>query len=46
MLGKGQKKVPAELYRNANGKEPVRDWLLTLDRGDMRSIGVAICRLE
>jgi len=46
MLGKGQKKVLAAFYRNANGKEPVRDWLLTLDREDKRSIGVAISRLE
>jgi len=44
MKGKRQKKVPAAFYRNANGKEPVRDWLLTLDREDMKSIGVAINR--
>lgn len=36
------KKLEARFYANASGKEPVRDWLLELDREDRKQIGIAI----
>ena len=40
------KKVPARFYRTASGAEPVRAWLLTLDRNDRRKIGADIATVE
>lgn len=33
-----QKKLPARFYKNQNGKEPVREWLLTLKHEEDRKI--------
>jgi phage-related protein len=40
------KKVPARFYRNELGTEPVRDWLLSLDRKDRKQIGTDIATVE
>jgi hypothetical protein len=34
------KKIVAIFYENSNGMKPVRDWLLSLDKEDRKSIGV------
>ena len=36
------KKLVARFYKNASGKEPVRDWLRELNREDRKRVGVAI----
>jgi len=40
------KKVTAIFYENSNGKKPVRDWLLSLDKEDRRIIGEDIKTAE
>jgi phage-related protein len=40
------KKVPAHFYRTANGNEPVREWLLSLNEMDRKLVGVDIATLE
>jgi len=40
------KKVPASFYQSANGKEPVRDWLLALDVESRRIVGRDIATAE
>ena len=40
------KKVPASFYETANGKEPVRDWLLGLDAESRRIVGRDIATAE
>ncbi len=40
------KKIFARFYRFDNGKEPVRDWLLELDREDRRIVGKDIQKVE
>lgn len=45
-MGGERKKVPARFYRNANGAEPVREWLLGLSREDRREIGKDIATVE
>ncbi len=40
------KKIEANFYRSDTGKEPVREWLLTLDREDRRIIGSDIQKIE
>ena len=40
------KKVPASFYGTANGKEPVRDWLLGLDAESRRIVGRDIATVE
>lgn len=40
------KKVPASFYETANGKEPVRDWLLGLDVESRRIVGRDIATAE
>lgn len=40
------KKVPASFYEAANGREPVRDWLLELDDQSRRIIGRDIATAE
>jgi phage-related protein len=40
------KKVPASFYQTANGKEPVRDWLLALDVESRRIVGRDIATAE
>lgn len=38
--------VQAFFYVSASGKRPVRDWLMTLDLGDRKTIGEDIATLE
>jgi hypothetical protein len=33
------KKITSLFYVNSNGKKPVREWLLSLDRADRKIIG-------
>jgi phage-related protein len=40
------KKIEANFYRSDNGKEPVREWLLALDREDRRTVGTDIQKVE
>ena len=40
------KKIYATFYRNAHGKEPVREWLKELARDDRRIIGNDIATVE
>ncbi|MCH7942913.1 MAG: type II toxin-antitoxin system RelE/ParE family toxin [Proteobacteria bacterium] len=41
-----RKKISAEFYRSVSGKEPVRDWLLKLNRDDRKIIGKDIQKVE
>jgi len=41
-----RKRVPAVFYRNQSGSEPVREWLLGLDKSDRQSIGEDIKTVE
>lgn len=40
------KKIVARFYANANGRRPVREWLLGLSRDDRRLIGADIQQVE
>jgi phage-related protein len=40
------KRLPARFFRAEGGKEPVKDWLKTLDREDCRIIGNDIKDVE
>ena len=40
------KRVSAFFYAAASGKEPVREWLMALDKEDRREIGRALMTLE
>ena len=40
------KKIFASFYKLDSGKEPVKDWLLSLDREDRRTIGKDIQKVE
>lgn len=40
------KKLPAVFYSTAAGKEPVREWLKTLDAADRRIVGQDIATAE
>lgn len=40
------KKISALFYQLDSGKEPVRDWLLDLDREDRQTIGKDIQKVE
>lgn len=40
------KKITAIFYENSNGKKPVRDWLLSLDKDDRKIIGEDIKTVE
>jgi len=40
------KRLPAVFYRLASGKEPVREWLLSLSDDDRRIMGVDIATAE
>ncbi len=40
------KKITVLFYRTEAGNEPVREWLLTLDKEDKRTIGVDIKTVE
>ncbi len=40
------KKITAVFYQNSLGKEPVKDWLYTLNKDDMKIIGEDIRTIE
>lgn len=42
----GSKKIAARFYASANGRRPVRDWLMSLERDDRRIIGTDIQMVE
>ena len=42
----GLKRLPARFYRSGTGREPVREWLKSLDAGDRRIIGEDIKDVE
>lgn len=42
----GLKKIPAVFYKNKNGREPVREWLLSLNKKDRLLIGINIKTVE
>lgn len=42
MVAEEQKRVPARFYRTAAGGEPVREWLLGLEKDERRQIGTEI----
>ncbi len=41
-----EKRIEVRFYRSPTGKEPVRDWLLSLSRDDRRRIGTDIKIVE
>lgn len=45
MVG-GEKRIEAVFYRLDSGREPVKEFLLALDREDRRTIGIDIQRVE
>lgn len=45
-MSQDSKKLTVHFYRNLNGKEPVREWLLALDREDCKVIGIDIKTVE
>jgi phage-related protein len=42
----GLKRLPARFYRSGSGREPVREWLKSLDAEDRRIIGEDIKDVE
>src|SRR4051794_2260243 len=38
--------IPVRFFRTASGREPVLDWLRTLDKEDRRIIGVDLMRVQ
>ncbi len=40
------KKITSLFYENSNGKKPVREWLLSLDKADRKTIGEDIKTVE
>jgi phage-related protein len=45
-MARGFKRLPARFYRSDNGREPVREWLKSLDADDRRIIGEDIKDVE
>lgn len=45
-MGATNKKIFANFYKTLKGKEPVREWLLTLDVEDRKIIGKDIQKVE
>jgi len=42
----GMKRIHAAFYESSSGNSPVREWLLTLDKADRRTIGEDIATVE
>ena len=40
------KKLPAFFYENANGRQPVREWILALSAEDRKRIGSDVQKVE
>ena len=45
-MNTGLKRLPARFYRSNTGREPVREWLKSLDAEDRRVIGEDIKDVE
>jgi hypothetical protein len=45
-MNTGLKRLPARFYRSDSGREPVREWLKSLDAEDRRIIGEDIKDVE
>ncbi len=45
-MAKTNKRVPVSFYRNAAGKEPVREWIQSLSKEDRGTIGDDLRTLE
>src|SRR5713226_10421153 len=45
-MNPGLKRLPARFYRSDSGREPVREWLKSLDAEDRRIIGEDIKDVE
>ena len=45
-MAKIPKKISVVFFKNDNGKEPVRDWLLSLPPQDKQTIGEDIMTVE
>lgn len=41
-----RKRLPAYFYRTASGREPVREWLKSLNQEDRRRVGIDIMTVE
>jgi hypothetical protein len=46
MAEKQAPEVPVRFYRSSAGREPVLDWLRSLDRDDRRTIGLDLMRVQ
>lgn len=46
MASQALKRLPARFYRSANGREPVREWLKSLDSEDRKNIGEDVKDVE
>lgn len=40
------RKIPATFFRQSSGDEPVRDWLISLDKADRQTIGEDIAYVQ
>ncbi len=40
------RKIPAAFFRQSSGDEPVRDWLITLNKADRQTIGEDIAYVQ
>ena len=38
--------IPVRVYRTATGREPVLEWLRSLDKEDRRTIGLDLMRVQ
>ena len=45
-MPKASRPIPLVFWRSANGREPVREWLNELSRGDKRTIGRDIAKVQ
>jgi len=46
MLQQPPQKIPLIFYRGGSGKEPVRDWLKSLDAADRQAVGQDLMRAQ
>ena len=45
-MGGADKKIPARFYETADGGEPVREWIKSLDDADRRTVGKDVQKVE
>jgi phage-related protein len=46
MADERPREIPVRFYRTAAGREPVPEWLRTLDKEDRRAIGLDLMRVQ